>query len=540
MGKHTKLLVIMVLLASLVLSLAACGGNEPKTGGAPAPERVLRMDEENLGYPSVYTVSPRGRGYLMMSFIFDTLTWKDEDGIVPLLAEEWDVAEDRKTWTFRLAQNAEFTDGLPVTAEDVVFSFNYLMEHPHPWVFLNMINEVTALDQHTVEIVLSQVYAPFLTDVAGNVPIMPKHIWEGVTEPEKFNTPEAVIGSGPFKLASYQADTGTYVYEANKDYFLGAPVVDKLIFSPSQNPAQALEKGELDAAQRIKYGEAQQLKQEGRFAVIEGPGFWVARVYLNFDRPEFQQQGFRQALYYAINRPEIVEKATRNSTVAGNPGHIHPDSEWFCGDVKQYGFDPARANQLLDELGMRDANGDGVREYNGQPLTYEFLVPDDSVNQAELIKAYTAAAGIDLTVKAMDTQSLDALIKEGKFQLALNGHGSFGGDPVLLARFASPNVTVGSTPTVTAQGGAGWSNAEFDRVFEAQLREVEHDKRYQQVARLQQIIADELPTLTLYYRKITLAYNQDTFDGWFFTKDGVAIAVPTVQNKLVYLRGEWK
>jgi len=61
---------------------------------------------------------------------------------------------------------------------------------------------------------------------------------------------------------------------------------------------------------------------------------------LNFDRPEFQQRGLRQALYYAINRPEIVEKATRNSTVAGNPGHIHPDSEWYYNDVKQYDFDP--------------------------------------------------------------------------------------------------------------------------------------------------------------------------------------------------------
>lgn len=539
MYKHARFFLVLVLLTSLVSSLVACSNNS-ETGGTPAQERVLRIDEENLGYPSVYTVSPRGRGYLMMSFIFDTLTWKDENGIVPLLAEKWDVSEDQKTWTFHLAPSAKFTDGQPVTADDVVFSFNYLIEHPHPWVFLNMIEKVKAVDQHTVEIALSQVYAPFLTDVAGNVPIMPKHIWESVTEPEKFNTPEAVIGSGPFKLASYQADTGTYVYEANKDYFLGAPVVDKLIFSPNQNSMQALEKGELDAAQRVKYGEAQQLKQDGKFTVIEGPGFWVARLYLNFDRPEFQQRDFRQALYYAINRPEIVEKATRNSTAAGNPGHIHPDSEWFYNDVQQYNYDPEQANLLLDELGIKDTNGDGVREYGGQPLAYEFLVPDDSVNQAELIKAYTAAVGIDLTVKAMDTQSVDSLIKEGKFQLALKGHGSFGGDPVLLARFASPNVMVGSTPKVTAQGGTGWSNAEFDRIFEAQLRETDRAKRYQQVAQLQRIIAEELPTLTLYYRKITLAYDQNKFDGWFFTKDGVAIAVPTVQNKLVYIRGEWK
>lgn len=539
MKKGLFYILALLMLLSFILFTAACTNNKTQSTGSQA-EKVLRIDEENLGYPSVYTVSSRGRGYLLMSFIFDTLTWKDENGVIPLLAEKWDISADQKVLTFYLVKNCKFTNGKPLTAADVKFSFDYLMAHPHPWVYLNMIDEVKALDDYTVQVSLKQVYAPFITDVAGNVPIMPKHIWESVKEPEKFNTPEAVIGSGPLKLVQYDKDAGTYIYEANKDYFYGKPVIDKLIISPNPNSLEALQKGELDAALRLKYGEALKLKEEGKFKVIEGPGLWVARVYFNFDIPEFNITEFRQALYYALNRQEIVEKATRNSALAGNPGHIHPDSEWYYKDVKQYEFAPEKAKQLLEEAGIKDTNADGVRDYNGKPAEYEFLVTDDKVSEAEMIKNYFASVGIKINVKAMDQQSVDSLIKEGKFQLALSGHGSFGGDPVLLARFASKGVTVGSTPKVTAQGGRNWSNDNFDQLFSEQLKQSDKTKRYEQVAEMQKIIAEELPTLTLYYKKIALAYNQNKFDGWFFTKDGVAIAVPTVENKLVFIRGQWK
>lgn len=502
-------------------------------------ERILRLDGDNLGYPSVYTVSPKGRGYLLTSFIFDTLTWKDENGIVPMLAKEWKVSEDNKVWTFTLVENAKFTDGEPVTAEDVKFSFDYIQDHPYQWVSLNMVDKVEVIDDYTVEITLKDVYAPFITDVAGNVPIMPKHIWEDVEEPEKFDTEEAVIGSGPLILEKYEEDTGVYVFIANKDYFLGEPVIDKLILSPNSNSKEALEKGEIDGAQQIKYGEAMQIKEEGKFNVIEGPGFWVARLYLNYDEPVFNVKEFRQAMYYAINREELVEKATKNSGVPGNSGHIHPDSEWYYEGVKEYDYDPDKAKELLDECNITDSDGDGIREFEGKPLKFELLTSEDRVNDAEMIKAYLEAIGIELEIKSLDSKSLDALIKEGKFTLAINGHGSFGGDPVLLARFVSQEGLTGFTPEITTQGGKNWVNAEFDRIFVEQLTETDRDKRYELVSQLQEIIAEELPTLTLYYRKITFAYNQDKFDGWFFTKDGVALAVPTIQNKLVFIKGTW-
>jgi len=545
--RKRRLLLLFSFFLLFMLVLGGCA--EPKTT-APGPaegssgddtrgERVLRLDEQNLGFPSVYTVSSRGRGYLLTSFLFDTLTWKDEKGLVPLLAERWELADDAKTWTFYLVKDAFFSDGIPVTAEDVKFSFEYMQEHPHPWVSLNMVKNVEVVDDHTVKVELLDTYAPFLSEIAGNVPVMPRHIWQDVADPSQFNTPESVIGSGPFTLEHFDPTAGTYIFAANANYFLGAPVIDKLIFSEVNDPAQALADGDLDAAQHLGYGEAMRLKSEGRFNVMEGPGFWVYRMYFNFDLPEFKEESVRKAFYYAINRDEIVEKAVGSGADPGNAGHIHPDSEWYYPQVKEYDFDPDLAGTLLDEAGIVDKNGDGIREFNGKAMQYELLVVSDRVNEAEMVKSYLGDLGVALEIKALDQKSVDSLIKEGKFTLALNGHGSFGGDPVLLARFVSDERSLGSTPSVTAQGGGQWVNEEFNDLFARQMKEMDYEKRYKQVARLQEIIAEELPTLTLYYRKITFAYNPEALNGWFFTKDGVARAVPTVQNKLVYIRGTW-
>lgn len=503
-------------------------------------ERVLRMDGDNLGFPSVYTSSPKGRGYMLVSYIFDTLVWKDENGIIPLLAKEWNVSDDNTKYIFKLNEGVKFTDGTELTAEDVKFSFDYLKEHPYQWVTVSPVKEVIVIDKYTVEIVLNDIYVPFVTDIAGNVPIMPKHIWENIEEPEKFNTSDAVIGSGPLMLESYDESTGVYIFNANKNYFLGEVKVDKVIMSPIENTKEALLADEIDIAVNIKYGEAMKLKEENdKYNVIEGPGLWVGRIYFNFALEELNIKEVRQAMYYAINRDELVQKALKGASDAGNPGHIHPSSEWYTSDVKQYEYSVEKAKELLTTAGLVDTNNDGIVEYNGENVSYEFIVPEEQTSLAELVKSYFSQIGIGLEVKAIDQNTVATLISEGKFELAFNGHGSFGGDPVLLKRFVSNNGDSASTPAVTTQGGENWYNEEFNQIFNEQLVELNHETRYEEVSKLQQIIAEELPTLTLYYKKSCSAYNPNTFEGWFYTKDGVSLAVPTVHNKLVFVCGQW-
>ncbi len=546
-----KKFISLIIILLLSLSLAACdtAGQTEKTEQPTTSEqglekterkeRVLRMDGDNLGYPSVFTSSPKGRGYLLVSFTFDTLVWKDETGVIPLVAKDWTISDDNKTYTFNLNENIKFTDGTPLTAEDVKFSFDYLKEHPYQWVSVAPVEQVTAVDEKTVKIVLNDIYVPFVTDIAGNVPIMPKHIWENVTEPEKFNTKEAIVGSGPLILESYDKESGVYIYNANKDYFMGEVQIDKLIMSSVKNTKEALVADEIDMASNVKYGEAMKLKEENsKYKVIEGPGLWVGRLYFNFGIEELNIKEVRQAMYYAINRDELVQKALKGAAEVGNPGHIHPTSEWYSSDIKNYDYDTETAIELLTSVDITDTNENGIVEYNGKDLSYEFIVPEEQVPLAELITKYLGDIGIKLEVKAMDQNTIASLIKEGKFTLAFNGHGSFGGDPVLLKGFVSEE-TAASTPQVTTQGGQNWHNEEFNTIFNQQIVELDREKRYELVGKLQNIISDELPTLTLYYKKSISAYNPEVFDGWFFTKDGVSLAVPTIHNKLVFVRGQW-
>jgi peptide/nickel transport system substrate-binding protein len=507
-------------------------------GSGYGAEKILRMDGENLGYPSIYTSSAKGRGYALVSYIFDTLTWKDENGVVPMLATEWEVSPDNKTWIFKLNKNAKFTDGEKVTAEDVKFSFEYLKKYPYQWVSVAPVKDVKVLNEQTVAIELKEVYAPFITDIAGNVPILPKHIWEEVDNPAKFNSELAVIGSGPLKLKEYSKDTGTYIFDKNENYYLGEVVIDQLILSPVNNSKETLLSKEIDVASNMKYKDAMQLKQNPDYKVIEGPGFWVGRVYFNFDVPEFTQKEFRQALYYGINRDEIVKKALKNAAVAGNSGHIHPDSQWYKDSSNKYAFNPEKAKELLDELNMKDSDGDGIRESNGKNINLTLIAGEENLNMAEMIQFYLKNIGVNMNIKIMEGNTVGNLIREGKFEMAINGHGSFGGDPVLLKRFYN-GESDGSTPFVTTQGGKQWNNQRFNELFREQIKEVDFQKRYETVGEMQEIISEELPTLTLYYKKIASAYNPKKLDGWFFTKDGVAIAIPTIQNKLIFIKGEW-
>lgn len=182
-----------------------------------------------------------------------------------------------------------------------------------------MVEEASVVDEHTVEIKLNKTYNPFLSDVAGSLPILPKHIWENVTEPETFTEPEAAISTGPFILENYDAAAGTYTFKANEDYFYGDVQIDKLVIAnvSGGDSKEALLSGEIAAAPNISYKAAMSLKDSPEYTVLEGPGLSVTRLYFNFDEEAMAVKEIRQAMYHAVNLDEIVEKAYGGSRLSG-------------------------------------------------------------------------------------------------------------------------------------------------------------------------------------------------------------------------------
>lgn len=504
-------------------------------------ERILTVSGNgDFGFPSVYTISPKGQGYMTLSYIFDTLMWKDESGLIPYLAEDYSVSEDGLTYTFQLRKGVSFTDGTPFTAEDVKFTFDYMKEHPYKWVSVSMVEEASVVDEHTVEIKLNKTYNPFLSDVAGSLPILPKHIWENVTEPETFTEPEAAISTGPFILENYDSAAGTYTFKANEDYFYGDVQIDKLVIAnvSGGDSKEALLSGEIAAAPNISYKAAMSLKDSPEYTVLEGPGLSVTRLYFNFDEEAMAVKEIRQAMYHAVNLDEIVEKAYGGAGYAGSAGHVQPGTPWYNPDVRQYAYDVETAKKMLSEAGAADSNGDGILEYNGEEMSYTLTFTENDEKLAELLVTYMKAVGIELVPQSADDATVKAAISEGNFELAFNTNGSFGGDPVFLSRFATAGAD--GAPSVTGQGGTTWESEEYNRIYNESAVEQDDAKRHQQVNELQEIIAEELPCLTLYYKKAVAAYNNTIFDGFYYTPDGISIAVPFIMNKLVFVSGQWK
>ena len=504
-------------------------------------ERILTVSGNgDFGFPSVYTISPKGQGYMTLSYIFDTLMWKDESGLVPYLAEDYSVSEDGMTYTFQLRKGVSFTDGTPFTAEDVKFTFDYMKEHPYKWVSVSMVEEASVVDEHTVEIRLNKTYNPFLSDVAGSLPILPKHIWENVTEPETFTEPEAAISTGPFILENYDAAAGTYTFKANEDYFYGDVQIDKLVIAnvSGGDSKEALLSGEIAAAPNISYKAAMSLKDSPEYTVLEGPGLSVTRLYFSFDEEAMAVKEIRQAMYHAVNLDEIVEKAYGGAGYVGSAGHVQPGTPWYNPDVRQYAYDVETAKKMLSEAGAADSNGDGILEYNGEEMSYTLTFTENDEKLAELLVSYMKAVGIELVPQSADDATVKAAISEGNFELAFNTNGSFGGDPVFLSRFAT--VGADGAPSVTGQGGKTWESEEYNKIYNESAVEQDDAKRHEQVNELQEIIAEELPCLTLYYKKAVAAYNNTIFDGFYYTPDGISIAVPFIMNKLVFVSGQWK
>ncbi|HNT72006.1 MAG TPA: ABC transporter substrate-binding protein, partial [Methanothrix sp.] len=238
------------LAAALLVLLFACGAAASDDGGS-VPVYTVADTTGDWGFPSPYAHYSRGPGYTRMSFLFDTLVWKDDAGYVPALAESWEMETD-EVYIFHLRDGVTWHDGEPFNADDVVFTVEYTKDHPYQWVDSAIMESAEALDDLTVKLTLSAPYAPFLDQVGGTLPILPEHIWSEVDDPVNYREEDALVGTGPYtlKVEDYNMAQGTYRYVAYDGYYLGEPKVKELRFVKisAANAVAELQQGNVNTA----------------------------------------------------------------------------------------------------------------------------------------------------------------------------------------------------------------------------------------------------------------------------------------------------
>lgn len=508
----------------------------------PARVKVLRVPGgSDWGYPSPFGFVMRGPGYTRASYIFDTLAWRDSTGqTIPWLAKEWKTSSDGLTWTFTLRDGVKWHDGKPLTVDDVIFSFNYLKAKTGAAWFMaeiGQVESVTKVADNQVAIKLMQPFAPFLQSIAETVFIFPKHIWEKVDDPKKLTGPEALIGSGPYKLVEYNKQEGTYLFEANNDFFLGAPYVQRIEFIPAGDQALALANGKIDAFDMFGGATDEMLAPFTKppFQIKKAPGEWGMHLYFNLahEKTALKDVRVRQAIAHAINRNALVERILFNFGEPGNPGFLPPANQYYNPNVPAYPYDLAKAKALLDEAGYKD-DGKGTRKSaDGTPLQITIIYSSGgSPRIPEMVVAALNQVGIQVKPVPMDQASLDAAAQSGNYEAVLVGFGGLGSDPDMLRRyFASTSKTVGFTRA------RGYHNSEFDTLAAKQVTIADFAERKKLIDQMQMILAQDLPVLPLYYTARVVVFNAQVFDNWYYTPGGHGGGIPMPFNKHQFVTG---
>ncbi len=512
MRKIVWLILVTVLCSALLLVGQA---QNMVRLAIPITERALTPYTYNTGFP----------GWYLLMLIYDALMAPDLNGVPqPWLAESVQPSADGLTWTIKLRTGIRWHDGQPFTSVDVKFSYELYQRVTHPR-FSGPLRGVTVEtpDSQTVLIRLSAPSAIFDLTLA-DTPIVPKHIWEKAPDPKTF---ENAIGTGPYKLVQIVPDQ-FYRLESNPTYFAGRPRVDSLILPIIKDATAtftALQAGQIDAAARTLTPElAKEFQGRPDLKVLSGPGFVSTLLLFNNERPPFNDPRVRRIIASVIDYGELVRTILLGFGSVGSPGFIHPDSPWYNRALRGYSrLTAAQAGAALDELGFKDTNGDGVREFpDGRPLRFELLTRSGDpvrIRAAEIIAQMLKPAGVLFDVRALDSDTVTQRVwpdfdacKGRNYDLAIWGWSA----PVMtkadVRGLYHSNCRVGTLNVV------GYKNAALDPLLEQQAQTGDRGQRKKILDEIQQIVAQDMPFATLFYPDLIFAIRPAAYDGWAFQK----------------------
>ncbi|MDP9455546.1 MAG: ABC transporter substrate-binding protein [Actinobacteria bacterium] len=496
---------LLCILAVVVLG--------PTGAGAQQPERVEKLTiatEADKGNLTPYSFRPPpGVHSEMVGLIYDTLflhPYTEEP--IPWLATEASANADATTWTVKLRDDVTWHDGEEFTAEDVAFTYDYYRDGPpnrytHHASDVPVVESAEALDATTVEFTCERPCPTLDLVTLADLPILPRHIWEDVEDPQTYT--ELPVGTGPYKLAEYMEDR-SYRFEANEDYFLGPPAVREIempIVPDPQSTFLALQNGQVQTATRPAPPELQERIGGARdVETVEGKRFSSIFFRFNAERPPLDQPEFRRALDMAINRQALVDTVLLGRGRPGSPSFMHPDSRWF--EPQEAAFDPEQAGAVLDETGITDSDGDGTREYEGEPVSLSVIVPANDplqIRTAEIVAQQLREVGIELRPESLDPGTLSQRQNALDFELA-----SFQGVPHLLG---DPTQMIESLASLLF-----YSNPEYEGLREEWFEAPTVEQQDETLREIQRLFAEDPPAFTLYYPDTTYAYNSSAYSGW--------------------------
>nr|WP_245251913.1 ABC transporter substrate-binding protein [Paenibacillus sediminis] len=449
--------------------------------------------------------------------MFASLIDYDKNGKqVPGLAESWDVSPDNLTYTFHLRKGLKYSDGSPVTADDVAFTLTILHDKSYDGEFditpahikggqeykegkASSIEGIKVIDPLTIQITTTEVNARTLGLISG--PVLSKAYYGKNYKQGDLSYIRTLhskpMGAGPYKLDKFIPGQEVR-YVANPYYYKGKPAIEHFIYkvsTPDTN-LQMFQAGETDYDGFTANAE--------NFEQLQSLGFANVNVYtasnyayldINHKKPYLQDKRVRQALAYGLNRQQIVDTNYQGyATVANIPAST---VSWaYTDDVNKYEYNPEKAKQLLDEAGWK-VGADGIREKDGKKLTItwlgtkssmtDILVPIATENYKEI--------GIQFQPEIMDFNALLTKREQGDYDLA----------SLSTSILLDPSDGVEGFTTKMADNG--YSDPKVDELYQKSISTLDINERKKIYTELFKYLNDDLPVIFFFNRKVMSATN---------------------------------
>ena len=528
--------------------LGGCNRDAGRVGTVGGRPTVRVVSWTSLGVPSPFTYTA-GPGYWRMSLAFDTLTWPDASGEqLPWLASAYKRSEDGLTYTVDLRE-AVWDDGKPLTAADVAFTYEYSTSQTFTPLLIGVPRagaEVVATGERSVEFRLQRPDATFLQQVLGTMPIVPRHVWSKIADPMGTFGPEARVSTGAYSLESRDEAQDRESYVAKDGYFLGRPFVRRIEMVPVDDPLTGLRVGELDGAATPAEGATDAVLKPFRgnpeYGIISRDAGFAFPLFFNIARGgALADLRFRRACLHAIDREDMVTRLLTGNGQVGSQGWLPPSNPFHNPNVRDYPFDRAEAERLLDEGGYRRSGQGGMRTNpDGSRLRYTLYIPDVvPIALAELTAESLRAVGVDIDLQRIDLVRLFGTKLQASYDLLITSYpGPSGvgppGDPEIL------RGVYHSKPPNPFHKATGYGNPEVDMLLDEQVATIDAEERKRLVGRIQELVAEDLPVAMLYYTTFFYAFRKSVFDQWYFTPGGFGPGIPDVYNKHPYITGTTK
>lgn len=480
MFKRKSSLVLLSLLIVLAITLSACGTGD---GASKDPENDSLIVAQGAHpasldpHQSNDQPSSRVNKQIYESLVNATVDMELEPGV----AESWEPVDDI-TWEFKIREGVLFHNGDELTAHDVVFSLERMLDSPEVAHIVEAIDTVEAEDDNTVIITTHEPFAPILAHLSHTAASIFSEAAVTEAGDDYHNQP---IGTGPYMFQSQEAGDSVTL-ERFDDYWGDPADIKTVVFRnipEGTNRTIGLETGEVDVAYEIEPIDKSTVTEHEDLELIEEPSLSTQYIGFNMDKEPFDDIDVRRAINHAIDVEEIIDVVLEGSGTVAN-GPVNPSVFGYNEELEGYEYDPDLAMELLEDAGHADG------------LEIQLWTNDNPVRVriAEMVQEQLRLVGVTVNIEQVEWSAYLERTGQGEHDMFILGWVTVTGDADygLYALFHS-----------SQHGGAGnrtfFDNAEVDELLEIGRTTADEDARYDAYARAQEIIVEEAPQIFLYF-----------------------------------------